>query len=225
MPSDDENELPIPVPQLAPRQSSGFRLEAKYISLTFSDCDRLDQTALFAHLTAGLAKIPDYALLSREIHPTTGAQHFHGLLYYDDGLRTRKQRYFDFDSVHPNVQACRNPKNWFDYCQKDGGDIRTFGTLPPKLSGKSGDWGQCLAKATSVSDFHERVRTSFPRDWILFNDRILAFGAKYFETPDDYETPKLDYVVPESLQQWNREYIQEVSFCVSNSFTRVLIFN
>jgi len=199
-------------------RTGGFRLEAKYIALTYSDADGIEMDGLYAHITTALRKNPDYALLSREFHQN-GHQHFHALVYFDDGLRTRRQRYFDFGGVHPNVQGCRDPKAWFNYCQKDGGDQRTFGVLPPKLSPKSGDWQQCLAKASDGADFYDRVRTSFPRDWILFNDRILAFGAKYFEKKDNYETPALDYIVPNPLKDWAREYVQEVC-STQSSFTR-----
>lgn len=205
-----------------PPKSSNYRLECKYVALTYSDCDRLDYDTLYTAITANLGQIPDYALFGRELHPTTGAQHYHVLVYFGRGIRTRNQRWFDVGGVHPNVQSVREPRAWHDYCQKDGGDIRTFGVLPPKLSNKSGDWSECLAKAEGRDDFLERVKTSFARDWILFNDRIVAFADRYFQKKDDYVPPAIDFRPTRELKEWSREFIQEVSH-TQNTFTRVLI--
>jgi hypothetical protein len=206
-----ENEIPN-----AP-SNTNFRLECKYAAITYPDCDRLDFDTLYTFLTSGLGKIPCYALIAREKHES-GAQHFHALLHFNNGIRTRKCRFFDIGGVHPNVQACRDPKAWYEYCKKDG-DIREFGVLPPKLGHKSGDWSECLAKAEGHDDFLERVKQSFPRDWILFNDRICAFAERYFAKKSDYQPPEVDFIVPEPLSQWCRENLQEVSVVVQHLHT------
>nr|QTE03540.1 MAG: replication-associated protein [Phoenicopteridae CRESS-DNA-virus sp.] len=198
-------------------QSGSYRLECKYVALTYADCDRLDRESLHTFLTTGLGKIPCYTLVARELHES-GAQHFHALLFFSGGIRTRKSRFFDVDGVHPNVQSCRDPKAWYQYCKKDG-DVREFGVLPPKLGDKSGDWSECLVKATSRDDFLERVRVSFARDWIIFNDRITSFADKYFVTPSDYCSPELDYIIPEPISEWRRVNLQEVSVIVQHLHT------
>lgn len=193
-----------------PPSNSNFRLECKYVALTYPRCDRLDEESLYSFLTSGLGKNPDYALLAREQHKD-GGRHYHALLYWIDGIRTRKSRYFDHDGFHPNVQPARVPKDWYRYCTKEP-NYREFGVLPSKLSPKAGDWESVLAKASTQDEFFERVRISYPRDWILFNDRITSYAQKYFQGKDAYvSNPAWKFEEPVELTEWRRQNLEEVS--------------
>lgn len=204
--SDTDNDVIVQIPP----PNSNFRLECKFVALTYSQCDRLDEEPLFTFLTSGLGKNPDYALLAREQH-ADGGRHFHALLYYNDGLRTRKSRYFDIDGFHPNVQPVREPKAWFSYCTKEP-NYREFGVLPSKLSPKAGDWESCLAKAENQQDFYDRIKCSFPRDWIIFNDKITVYGQKYFQGKEPYvPNPEWKFEEPFDLREWRRRNLEEVS--------------
>lgn len=203
-----------------PVARTAFRLECKYVALTYPNCEELSFDELFAYLTTGIEPIPDYVILARELHQS-GVPHFHALVYFQRGIRTRNQRFFDFGGRHPNVQSCRSAKNWYDYCRKEG-DHREFGPLPPKLgSNGGGDWGDCLAKASSRDDFLERVKTTAPREYILFFDKICTFADQHFTKVDNYETPDVDYRIPEPLADWARENISEVGVIDQHSYSDV----
>lgn len=188
---------------------ANFRLECKYVALTYPNCQELSFDELWTFITSTFQPKPDYVVLSRELHES-GVPHYHALVYFSAGIRTRNSRLFDFGGRHPNVQSCRNPKNWHDYVRKDG-DHRTFGTVPPKLEGTGGgDWGKCLVEATSRDDFLGRVKETSPRDYILFYDRICTFADQHFVKKEDYTGPDVDFVEPESLREWRRENLEEV---------------
>lgn len=214
--SDHENvsdpSSPLPNNDRLDDTGTNWRLECKFVAITWSDCrdDRPDFDSLYNYLSSTVKPRPDYFVLSREIHETTGQPHFHGCLWYRNGIRTRNKRLFDFDGKHPNVQPCREPKNWYDYVQKHG-NFRTFGTVPPKLAGSGGDYGDILLKSTSRDDFLERLRSAHPRDFVLFHDRICTFADAHFAKKDDYEAPDVQFLEPESLAQWRRENLEEVS--------------
>lgn len=191
---------------------SNWRLECKFVALTYSDCrdDRPDFDSLYSFLSTTLKPRPDYFVLAREIHDTTGQPHFHGCLWYRNGIRSRNQRLFDFDGRHPQVEPARQAKHWHDYCQK-GGNYRTFGTVPPKLAGTGGDYGAILAESTSRDDFLERLRAAHPRDYVLFNERIISFADANFKKEDDYKGPQVDFKEPAELTAWRRDNLEEVT--------------
>lgn len=204
------------------RVRKAFRLECKYVALTYPNCDRLDSESLFTFLTTGIEPVPDYLVLATERHQN-GVPHYHSLLFFRDGIRTRNARLFDHDGRHPNVQSCRNPKAWYEYCRKEG-DIREHGVLPSKLSSGGGsDWSSVLAEAKDRDTFLDLVRGSHPRDWVLFNDRILSFADTYFAKKEDYQPPEVDFRVPAELDNWVKENLQEVSVIDELSIRKSLL--
>lgn len=58
-------------------------------------------------------------LVSKELH-ADGHAHLHALLKWDKKFDTRNERYFDIDSFHPNVQACKSIVKTSQYIKKDG---------------------------------------------------------------------------------------------------------
>lgn len=58
-------------------------------------------------------------MVSMERHQD-GNIHFHCLATFSKKKDIRNPRFFDFESVHPNVQACKNVCAWKTYIKKDG---------------------------------------------------------------------------------------------------------
>lgn len=192
---------------------SNWRLECKFVALTYPNCAVLDHDELFTWLSGSITPKPDFLVLSRELH-LNGVPHFHGLLYFAGGIRTRNARFFDFGGRHPNVQSVRDPAAWYQYCCKDG-DCRKFGTVPPKLEGTDREqWGKCLASSTTRDEFLGNVRSAAPRDFVLFHDRIVSFADQHFKKTEIYVGPEVDFRVPNELSEWCRENLEEVSIPV-----------
>ena len=48
-------------------------------------------------------------------------------------------------------------------------------------------WGEILASCGTPTEFLGRVRSSFPRDYVLYNERLVAFCEREFRRePDAY---------------------------------------
>lgn len=215
-----ENVEPNTTNATSPIRRRAYRLECKYVALTYPNCDRLDPESLHTFLTTGIDPNPDFACISAERHQN-GVPHYHALLFFRDGIRTRNARFFDHDGRHPNVQSCRTPKSWYEYVKKEG-DYREFGVLPSKLSsGGGGDWSTVVASSETREQFLDAVRAGHPRDWVLFNDRILSYADTYFAKKDEYTSPDVDFRVPAELQQWVTEQIQEVGVVPQHSYSDV----
>ena len=58
-----------------------------------------------------------------------------------------------------------------------------------ELDGGGGDsiWGEILGSCTTPTEFLGRVRSSFPRDYVLYNERLVAFCERHFRPePEPY---------------------------------------
>lgn len=95
-----------------------FRLQAIHISLTYPQCS-IPKDEVFNHLlnlTVGQATV-EKLLVSKELHED-GNPHLHAYLKWSRKPDIRDERFFDFAEQHPNIQACRAPKQWIKYCTK-----------------------------------------------------------------------------------------------------------
>jgi len=93
-----------------------FRFNARAAFLTYAQCP-LDKNTFMEHaLTVFRAS---YVLVCEETH-ADGNKHLHALLQWDRKVDTRNERYFDIDSFHPNIQACRSIRDTTRYIKKDG---------------------------------------------------------------------------------------------------------
>ena len=91
-----------------------FRCRGKCFIVTYPQCDA-DHQELFDFLKT---KNAAYTCVAKELHED-GNTHYHAFLRFQS-RRELGQRFFDFRSFHPNVQACRNPAASLTYVKKDG---------------------------------------------------------------------------------------------------------
>src|SRR6187431_2879050 len=93
-----------------------FRFNARAAFITYPQCS-LDKESLANHAIS-VWRV-SYVLVSKELH-ADGHAHLHALLKWDKKFDTRNERYFDIDSFHPNVQACKSIVKTSQYIKKDG---------------------------------------------------------------------------------------------------------
>lgn len=201
---------------LSQTMSQQFRLQSRYVLLTYSQCGDLDPQLVCDHL----ATIPAECLIGRENH-ADGGIHLHAFVDFGRRVNIRDQRLFDVDGRHPNIQPCgRTPQKMLDYAIKDGDVVA--GGLDPDLGGEdvSGDgtvW-HTIANAETVDRFWELVRELAPRALLCNHQSLRAYADWHYRPPavayrhpcelrivSDH-VPELDYWVRDNLSGVGKSY-------------------
>ena len=137
---------------------------------------------------------PNVYRLGREFHQD-GGTHFHCFVSWPKRVSFRNERALDFASSHPNIKPIpRSPWLAFDYAGKDDDIIHEHGERPrePRAvsNGRDGVFGDALSAETK-DDFHERLRSGAPRDYVLYFGAISDFADRHFATPPaPYTSPR-----------------------------------
>lgn len=169
-----------------------FRFQAKNVFLTYPRLD-LAPAILLAHIKKLVACT--YVIVSRELHED-GHPHLHAYASFQAKLRTSDCAFFDLDGHHPNIQSARNVADVINYIKKDG-DFLEDGTAPDTT------WSTILAVATDKNDFLARVKSRYPRDFVLQWDRLNSFADANFKTVVPPYVPQFtDFKVPLDLEYW-----------------------
>lgn len=92
-----------------------FRLNAKAVFLTYPRCS-INKQSIYDHLLS-LHHPVDKILVAQE-HHEDGGLHIHALIIFKSKINIRNERYFDFESYHPNIQGCRSVKKTIEYITK-----------------------------------------------------------------------------------------------------------
>lgn len=97
-----------------------FRLQAKHISLTYPRADFAleDGLAALRNKSSGSRRVT-YVLISSETHED-GGLHRHAYVRFNARVNLANDRFFDFGTHHPNIQAVQNIQAWVNYVKKDG---------------------------------------------------------------------------------------------------------
>lgn len=101
-----------------------FRINAKHFAITYSNTEAQNWVEFnIENLCEHLISLgAEHVIVSKELHES-GDTHFHALVSYKRRKDVRSATYFDFNNVHPNIQACRNINAWTTYIKKDGNFI------------------------------------------------------------------------------------------------------
>lgn len=95
-----------------------FRLQGKYIFLTYSQCT-IEPDDLLLHLL-DICKTPArFIRVCRERHQD-GSPHLHAGLRYPTRINVGRESYFDFRGFHPSIEGCRSWPKVLNYLAKDG---------------------------------------------------------------------------------------------------------
>lgn len=189
-----------------------FQVNSQTLFLTYSqiNVDFPDFVhTIFDH--ACTTNCDGYAI-GRESHED-GGTHYHVLLHYSAAVRTRNSRFFDltFDNVgyHPNIQSVKSLRHAYDYVTKDGNVFEDLGAIASRLQRSGTTWRDALS-AESYEEACSIVESHYPRDWILYGDRIRNNLRHTFPTitqavlPAAYDTASFTNV-PQQLTDWVRD--------------------
>ena len=170
---------------------SSFRVQSRYVLITYAQCGELDPWAVHDSITS----YPAECLIGRENH-ADGGIHLHAFVDFGRRINLRDARRFDVDGRHPNIQPCgRTPQKMLDYAIKDG-DVVAGGLstrIGTEIQGTDNVWSR-IADAASVEEFWDLVRELAPRA-LLCNHQSLRAYAEWH-----YRPPAVAYEHPPGLQ-------------------------
>lgn len=105
-------------------------VNSKYLLLTYSQCDGLDEWSV----SDMLSELGAECIIARENH-VDGGTHLHAFVDFNRKFRSRNVRVFDVGGFHPNISPSRGtPEKGYDYAIKDG-DVVAGGLARPAPRG------------------------------------------------------------------------------------------
>lgn len=97
-----------------------FRIQAKNFSLTYPQSDfSLEDGLTYLRNKTFVDATPIHVIICSETH-ADGTLHRHAYVKYARKINLRNQRFFDFGTSHPNIQATTNVNAWINYIKEDG---------------------------------------------------------------------------------------------------------
>lgn len=164
-----------------------FCVNARYVLLTYPQCEGLDEWAVNNHLSSLGAE----CIIGREDH-ADGGTHLHAFVDFNRKFRSRRVDIFDVDGRHPNIVPSRgSPGRGWDYAVKDG-CVVAGGLARPGDDGANADgnkWGEII-RAESRDEFWANVERLDPKALCLNFPSLCRFADwRYKEEPEAYEHP------------------------------------
>lgn len=100
---------------------ANFRIDARHFFLTYANVEgqgwiEFTKDDLCRHLKE--IQGVEYVITCRELHQD-GSTHFHAYLRFQRKKCLRNAAFYDYNGVHPNIQAARNPMASINYVKKD----------------------------------------------------------------------------------------------------------
>nr|AGT45424.1 RepA [Chickpea chlorosis Australia virus] len=194
----------------AKKTSSSFRLQTKYVFLTYPRCSS-DAESLRDFLWEKLSRFAIFFIaVATELHQD-GTPHLHCLLQLDKRSNIRDPSFFDFQGNHPNIQPAKNSEQVLDYISKDGsvitrGDFRKHKVSPTKSDDR---WRTIIQTATTKEDYLEMIKTEFPHEWATKLQWLEYSANKLFpdiEPPYSSPFPNEFLQCDEEITEWlNRD--------------------
>nr|AGT45425.1 Rep [Chickpea chlorosis Australia virus] len=198
----------------AKKTSSSFRLQTKYVFLTYPRCSS-DAESLRDFLWEKLSRFAIFFIaVATELHQD-GTPHLHCLLQLDKRSNIRDPSFFDFQGNHPNIQPAKNSEQVLDYISKDGsvitrGDFRKHKVSPTKSDDR---WRTIIQTATTKEDYLEMIKTEFPHEWATKLQWLEYSANKLFpdiEPPYSSPFPNEFLQCDEEITEWlNRDLYVE----------------
>jgi len=145
----------------------------------------------------------EYYIIGQETHQD-GGKHLHAYLEWTRQKRVRDPDYFDYGTLHPNIQTVRNAVKCQEYCTKEGDYIANMEIARGKRT-----YGEIIKSSTSANEFIASVEDAYPRDLVLNFERIKTFAeAKYTNEHLQYTTEFSSFVVPDELTRWVEDNVE-----------------
>lgn len=193
-----------------------FQFDVRRLLLTYSQSGDTTKDELFEFLQRDTFE-PRYLVVSRELH-LDGNPHLHAVIDFGERrFRSRDQRVFDINGLHPNWKAPRSDKQWHNQVNyvKKHGDYVEVGEYeePEEPRHKQQRWIDLIDGSESRDDFMAKAKTVAPRDFVLQNDKFEAFAEKYYNRQpiyvSEYAPEDFEYV-PDAAKTWVEEVLNQV---------------
>lgn len=193
-----------------------FQFDVRRLFFTYSQSGETTKDELLQFLN-GERFGPKFVLVARELHDD-GQPHLHAVVDFGERrFRSRDERIFDINGLHPNWKAPRSDRQWHNqvnYCKKHGDFVEVGEYEEPEERGhKQQRWIDLIDGSENRDDFMAKAKTVAPRDFVLQNDKFEAFAAKYYNnvatyvseyTPEDFE------YIPTAAKDWVEEVLNQV---------------
>lgn len=167
---------------------TSYRLNCRYVLLTYPQCQTLDEWAVNDHLSSLGAE----CIIGREDH-ADGGTHLHAFCDFNRKFRSRRVDIFDVNGFHPNIVPSRgSPERGYDYAIKDG-NVVAGGLARPSVNGAnaSGDKWSEIIRAESEREFWENVERLDPKALCTNFGNLRKFADwRYKAEPEIYEHPE-----------------------------------
>lgn len=221
------------------------RTSAQRYFLTYSQVDDNDFTSdSLADFLFGLDPEPLFVETIQESHENQG-RHFHAVLCFRQRFQ-RETTIFDFLGRSADIKGIRNGGvdlyNRRHYIRK--GDIAkadehtpashksiecdysaepTVRGVPPTYSSgvpAKPSWGDIVNDSATEEEFLDRVRSDFPREWVLRHDQIVSYATKWYHRAPPFapQFPEESFVIPDEIDTWVQECIDKVSTVAGTHF-------
>lgn len=183
-----------------------FRINAKRYFLTYPQCGELTRESVRDMLVQTHGA--QYYCVARESH-SDGNNHIHAYGEWTGPFSSRDVRIFDVDGFHPNIQPVRSTKRVLEYILKE--DSEPISNVQPMDGGGRVSYGTILGEASGRDDFLARVASSYPRDYVVFHQRLREFcDARYPEERVEYVPRWTEFDEPAGLREWKLSLEEEV---------------
>lgn len=196
----------------ANNQPAAFRFTAKNIFLTYPRCDVAPP--VFVEWIKSQFPTAQYWTVAQERHED-GGLHLHAVISFSRKYNSRVSTRFDFEGHHPNIQPVRVLRDVIAYISKDPIQLVT---THPQLGETRRTYGDIVANSTSTSEAEQAIKLWYPRDWLLFGDRIRTALNLHFRPQEEiYSTPTgLQFVpkLPFGLENWLVNEVNHDFFCI-----------
>ncbi|QCX35071.1 replication-associated protein [Blackfly genomovirus 8] len=186
-------------------RANTFRIQSRYVLLTYSQANGLDPASIAGHLDA----LGGQYIIGRENH-LDGGIHFHAFVDFGRKFSSRDVHCFDVDEFHPNVlRGYTTPEKMWDYATKDqdvvAGELqRPDGEENKRSPRRDGVWREIIA-APDRQSFFDSIAQLDPRSLVVNYIAITKYADdKYRPRDEPYSPPTLawdDFAVS-SLQEW-----------------------
>lgn len=211
------------------------RLNGLRYFLTYAQVNDPDQSVdTFADALFALS--PVWVEVCREYHQDDGI-HYHAVIVFKQRRQQPVATYFNVLGYHPNIRAIKNggkdlyyrrhylrkeEKDKHDTSHKDEpcdytGVPTARGDVPPYSTvdqAGSDDWGSIVEQSACRDEFISRIRSAYPKDFVLKYDAIEHYAQRFYNAPTQYvpQYPRETFSVPSVVDEWVTECWSEVSY-------------
>lgn len=184
-------------------ESTTFRVQSRYVLLTYAQCAGLDPHEVVLHFS----RLGAECIIGREYH-ADGGVHLHCFVDFGRKFRSKRVGVFDVQGCHPNISSSRgNPAGGYDYAIKDG-DVVGGGLARPvdNTSSSNSDIWSTLVGLDNEQVFWDTCRELAPRVLLVSFPSLRKYADwRFAKCPIEYSTPpgiSIDTGVLPELDNW-----------------------